>query len=222
MTAREHDVEEDEPPDWLFEGDPDAPPVRVREPVRHPLGWPGWVQLCLTLIASFLALWSAAIPGGGYGPGFFALLFGLGAGLWWLARIEAAVVALVRRRAVPPTRSLLVRWLLAPALVGIVAVLVWQDVPVRTTFALSRGSFDAILSEPLPTEPTDPYFAAPRDLGLYSGYVHAEGNALLVDVATLGGEGFAHLDGPLPPGIELGLSLGGGWYVFEQPSLYPD
>lgn len=221
-SADEPGAQADEAPDWLFEGAPDAPPARAVAPAAPPLRWPGWVQLGLTVITAFLVVWAAAVPGGAVGPALFSYLFGLLAALWWLGWVGAASIDLVRHRAVRPPRSLLARWLLAPALVGIVALLVWQHVPVRTTFALSRGSFDAILAEPRPLEPPDDYFAEPRDLGLYTGYVRYKGSATLVDVAFLGGAGFVHLGGPPPDGIQLGVPLGDGWYTFERASLYGD
>ncbi|MEZ5100792.1 MAG: hypothetical protein R3C15_13535 [Thermoleophilia bacterium] len=213
--ADEPGREADEPPGWLFDGDPDAPPTRGPA-ARHPVGWPGWGQLVLTLIAALLILWYAAVPGGSLVPGVLSTLFGVSAGLWWLGRVGAASLDVARHRVELPTRAELARWLLAPALAGIVAVLLWQDVPVRTAFALSRGSFETVLARPEPIDVADSY-AKPRDVGLYSGYVRYEGSTVLVDVGWLGGAGFAHLDGPAPPGIELGPSLGDGWYVFEEP-----
>ncbi|MEM8708581.1 MAG: hypothetical protein AAGE98_19100 [Actinomycetota bacterium] len=180
--------------------------ARVDRWFRTPPGLWWHFALCVPLL---LGLVATSVPGTILLLFLAALVVGLGFGVWW------AVWAIGWRLSDPDGFD--PRWLVAPALVIVAAIVFSMRLPLQLRFDRVQGQFDEIVEELEPAgsfedwEPLD----VPDRIGGYritrayqvgDNVILYEGNGSLLDDA-----GFAYL----PDGIDS--RLGTGW--FEQPSF---
>lgn len=185
---------------------------------RRRRSWPGPWQLVLTLVAATLALWAASVPGGAFDAGLGAAAAALAALVWWLGALAFRFGQLRRGR---PRVGAVLGWLAAPAVVVATALLVWQDAPLRTGFAMSRGGFDRALASAPAAGERD---VRVRRVGLYEAWVSRDASGTWFHVGgwLFSDSGFAHLDGDPPAGLTRFTPLGGGWYAFDGPDDFAD
>jgi hypothetical protein len=141
-------------------------------------------------------------------------------GILWAVRLVGSIVS--------KPRQLGWRWLIAPAVVIVTALLVVIEVPLRVRFGLSRNDFDAVVADLPPRGTFDDWAVldVPATIGSYrivSGWqvgnnvILYESNGLLFDDA-----GFAYLPNGVDDRLGNGAfeaptfeNLGGGWYAWH-------
>lgn len=201
------------------EGDPDLTPTG-RDLVLRFLGGPPrwWFHLCLALPAGGWLI-ALSVPGFNYSL-YVQSVAALGVlGLVWVVRLIGYGAVRFLRQATRPA------WwfLIAPAVGALCVGLLYQDVPLKVRWHLSRSEFQGAVDEAMADG--DDWSGERQRLGLYTvRTAYRQGEAVIFyerHGALSNDAGFAYLpDGPFPELENGGFEnpqfrhLDGNWYTW--------